>query len=479
MTVDNAKIKLRGYFEEACEVLGVNHRSIPFVYDHIGDRFRTVGNTCETDGNRLFINEDWLIMCLNTNYLYDLQYQMYHEARHFYQSMVIADFHARGKSSELPSTILQWENECLHYLRNEGTADVDSATITATISYNGIVIKTLTKEIFHIEDIDGETVLCDQENYSINDLPNNFSVTWSINNSNFTISPSDTQCFVSYIGTPQCDVANLTATITRQGQTIGSLTKRIVMHGTDLLVDGWQNGSFSPNGTYPDVEFTIPNNRTSPSRARSERLLEEDLADKESLPIDFTRDLTNIHPDISPVDLCGYGFTEIYGGNMVYLNSDRFDGMNLSFSGSVSPTYLYRSENNGNVIFNLPYQNSVYYTTLHAQSDDHCHDFCLSFKVMPLPGAASGDDEISVELSGYMLNITFMGSMGTPIGNGQINMPSYSVTISKVPEGTLMYSHTFPGYENYFSVNTSSWTSGIYSIKIVQSGNVYRKTIIL
>ena len=207
--------------------------------------------------------------------------------------------------------------------------------------------------------------------------------------------------------------------------------------------------------------------------------MEEDLADKESLPIDFTRDLTNIHPDISPVDLCGYGFTEIYGGNMVYLNSDRFDGMNLSFSGSVSPTYLYRSENNGNVIFNLPYQNSVYYTTLHAQSDDHCHDFCLSFKVMPLPGAASGDDEISVELSGYMLNITFMGSMGTPIGNGQINMPSYSVTISKVPEGTLMYSHTFPGYENYFSVNTSSWTSGIYSIKIVQSGNVYRKTIIL
>lgn len=58
MTVDNAKIKLRGYCEEACEVLGVNHRSIPFVYDHIGERFRTVGNTCETDGNRLFINED-------------------------------------------------------------------------------------------------------------------------------------------------------------------------------------------------------------------------------------------------------------------------------------------------------------------------------------------------------------------------------------------------------------------------------------
>lgn len=360
----------------------------------------------------------------------------------------------------------------------DGTNDYDTAVLTVAISYNGNVVKTLTKEIYHIEDIDGEVVLCDQENYSINDLPNNFSVTWSINNSNFTITPSGNQCFVSYIGTPQYDVANLSATITKQGQTIGNLTKRIVMHGTDLLVDGWQIGSYSPNGTYPDVEFTIPNNRTSPSRAKLERLLEEDLADKESLPIDFVWD---IMPDsvIPPVDLCGYGFTEIYGGNMVYLNSDRFDGMNLSFSGSVSPTYLYRSENSGNVRFNLPYQNSVYYTTLHAQSDDHCHDFCLSFKVMPLPGNASGDDEISIELSGSMLNITFFGSMGTPIGNGQINMPNYTATIWKMPAGTLMYSRTAPSYDNYFSVDISSWTSGIYSIRITQNGNVYRKSIIL
>ena len=304
--------------------------------------------------------------------------------------------------------------------------------------------------------ISGKTVICDTANYVISGLPSGYTFNWTIDSSNFTLSLSDNQCFVTYIGTPQYCVANLTATVSWSGTTIKTLTKRIVMHETDLLVDRWQIGSFSPNGTYPDVEFTIPQNRISPFRASSERLLEEDLADKESLLIDFIRDLTNIHPDISPVDLCGYGFTEIYGGNMVYLNFNRYDGMNLGFSGSVSPTYLYRSENNGNVIFNLPYQNSVYYTTLHTQSDDHCHDFCLSFKVMPLPGATSCDDEISVELSGSMLNNTFMGSMGTPIGNGQINMPSYSVTISKVPEGTLMYSHTFLGYENYFSVNTSS-----------------------
>lgn len=130
MTIDEAKIKLRGYFEEACEVLRVDHRNIPFIYEHIGERFRTNGNTCETDGNRLFINEDWIKMCLESVFLYDLQYQMYHEARHFYQSMVIADFHARGKTSELPTTIEQWEREGLHYQRNEGTLETQKANAT-------------------------------------------------------------------------------------------------------------------------------------------------------------------------------------------------------------------------------------------------------------------------------------------------------------------------------------------------------------
>ena len=130
MTIDDAKVKLRGYFEEACEVLGVNHMAISFVYDHIGERFKTVSNTCETDGNMLFINEDWIIMCLDSNFTYDFQYQMYHEARHFYQSIVIADYHARGKSSELQATIRQWEDECLHYQRNEGTRETQMANAT-------------------------------------------------------------------------------------------------------------------------------------------------------------------------------------------------------------------------------------------------------------------------------------------------------------------------------------------------------------
>lgn len=64
MTTDEAKIKLREYFEEACELLNVDHSKIPFAYDRIGKRFATTGNTCETDGNMLYINEDWMPMPL-------------------------------------------------------------------------------------------------------------------------------------------------------------------------------------------------------------------------------------------------------------------------------------------------------------------------------------------------------------------------------------------------------------------------------
>lgn len=133
MTIDEAKVLLRKYFEEACQVLEVDHTQISFAYDHIGARFKTPGNTCETDGNVLYINEDWIKEILRVNFLYDLQYQMYHEARHFYQSMIIADFHARGKSKELPATIRQWEVENADYQRNEGTEETQKANAAQKI----------------------------------------------------------------------------------------------------------------------------------------------------------------------------------------------------------------------------------------------------------------------------------------------------------------------------------------------------------
>ena len=260
--------------------------------------------------------------------------------------------------------------------------------------------------------------------------------------------------------------AYLTANVKWNGTTIKTLTKRIVMYGTDLVVYGEQDSYISLDGTFPYRQFTIP--ASNGLRMMSDSLNKEKLTEKESLPIKYIEDNNRdlIHP---PVDLCGYGITEINGGNMVYLSSNRFEGMDIWFSSYYSPTYFNRSDNNSTyVAFEMPYYPTEYSVILHAESDDHCHDFCLTFNVVPLPGASSGDDEIFVTLEGSMLSVNFL-----TVGN----MSSYTVTISKIPAGTQMYSNTFPGTQSYFSVNTSSWTSGFYSIRIVQGNNIYTKSI--
>lgn len=325
--------------------------------------------------------------------------------------------------------------------------------------------------------ISGPSTICSgsQNIFMINDLPFNslpsyFNITWSTDNNNFHPTGSGKQCSVSYNGTPQYDVANLTATISWKGIITNIITKRIVMHGTDLIVYGEQESYYSSNGLFPYRSFTIPANNGS--RNIHERINREVFADKESLPINFIEDNTR---DFI-FDFCGYGITDINGGNRVYLYSTRFDGMEINFFGLTSPTYFY--QNGSYVSFEMPYDSPNYPVTLQAHSDSLCHDFCLTFNVIPLPGVLSGDDIIWVNIDGSMLYVTFMYG-GEPIGNGQFYFPSYSVTISKIPGGTCVYSNTFSGTQTSFSVNTSTWTSGIYSIRIVCNGNIYSKSICL
>lgn len=86
-------------------------------------KFASTENSAEWDGNILYINQEWVELCLQNKAEFDLIYILSHEARHIYQHHVIADFKQRGKSSELPAVINQWEYEFSHYIRNEGDED--------------------------------------------------------------------------------------------------------------------------------------------------------------------------------------------------------------------------------------------------------------------------------------------------------------------------------------------------------------------
>ena len=327
--------------------------------------------------------------------------------------------------------------------------------------------------------ISGKSVICDTANYVINGLPSSYTVNWSINNSNFFVTPSGNQCLVTFTGTPQYNVANLTATISWSGTTIKTLTKRIVMHGPYMYVTGYQEEDFYPNGPVVYREFTIPDNgRSRLLTTKPEKLNIDSIVGLESLPIDFIEDHTLEGGFRTVVDSCGYGITGLYSECMVYLNSTRFDGMDISFTGPYSPTYYNRNGND--IAFSMPYNSSEYYTIIHANSDDSdCHDFCLMFKVDPILYNIPGDDEIGVNYTGSTLYIYFSVA-GVPSGNGQFYFPSYTVTINRIlPLGNQVYSGAFPGTQSTVTVNTSTWIPGVYSIRIVCNGNTYTKTIYL
>ena len=90
-------------------------------------------------------------MVVRDDFLYDLQYQMYHEARHYYQSNAIADFHARGKTSETEATIRQWEKENADYARNEGTEETQRANAAQTIEIDANAFAIV---MLHVKGID-------------------------------------------------------------------------------------------------------------------------------------------------------------------------------------------------------------------------------------------------------------------------------------------------------------------------------------
>lgn len=147
MIKESVKDRLRGYFDEACQELKIDSSAYKFQFEKIGERFATNAIAAEMVGNTLHINEDWVFNALESNAEFDLMYIMYHEARHIYQHIVIADFDERGKSCELPADILSWKRDFSDYVRNEGDekswADniSQSVEIDANAFANAMLIK--------------------------------------------------------------------------------------------------------------------------------------------------------------------------------------------------------------------------------------------------------------------------------------------------------------------------------------------------
>ena len=328
--------------------------------------------------------------------------------------------------------------------------------------------------------IAGKTVLCDTATYTITYLPEGYTVIWTVNNNNFSITPSAYHCFVSYTGQPQYETANLTATVSWNGHVIKTLTKEIIMHGTDMYVEGVQSGIYDENGDMPAVAatFTIP--ASSGMRGAGNRLSMINRASLEmtSIPVIFENTRLLSIPD-NPT----YGITEIYGGADIFLDGARLDGMTISFSGDRAPEYLY-SDGGSMISFRMPEVSSItdvqgyYYVVLHATSEGGCHDFDLYFKVIPVEGESIGDPEISLYFTDSSVRVDFDAMEWEELPGGMLQATPWYLKIYRMPalgnpSNQLMHSST--NYTESKTVDIGNWPSGIYLVRVDSHGDTYTK----
>ena len=318
--------------------------------------------------------------------------------------------------------------------------------------------------------INGNTVLCGPNTYSITSTPDTLRVTWNIDNPSFTITPSDTICVVTYNDTLQYDHATLTAVLSCNGDSLATLSKRIVAHGTNLVVEGWQDETITSNGTSPENQFIIPDGEEIGEPFPDDEFQEEIDGDLEAIPIDsiFTH---NPHSHSSG-NTTIQGTANIYGGTWLQLTSTRFDGMDINFSGSIAPELFYRVSPTELRLL-MPYMENTYDVDLMASSPGGCHDFALRFNVNLLPGNVYGDEDLYIHFVGSHIGITLMCAEDIALENGQVQLPTWTLGIVNAQTGQWVHNATIQGQAT--SVNTANWANGVYIIRAGYNHNIYTK----
>ena len=390
-----------------------------------------------------------------------------------------------GSYIEVPEAI------ATHISYDEGTADHSAKRYDSTRYISkwglGCLVIHLPNEVpyntsqpkkYYIRNnfaISGSTVVCDSTQYHVENLLDNMSVTWSVNNNRFKVTPFGNQCKVTYDSIPRYDIATLSAIITYNNDTILSLTKRIVMHGTDMYVEGVQAGIYDENGDMPAVAatFTIP--ASSGMRGAGNRLSMINRASLEmtSIPVVFENTRLLSIPD-NPT----YGITEIYGGADIFLDGARLDGMTISFSGDRAPEYLY-SDGGSMISFRMPEVSSItdvqgyYYVVLHATSEGGCHDFDLYFKVIPVEGESIGAPEISLYFTDSSVRVDFDAMEWEELPGGMLQATPWYLRIFRMSTGTQM--HYSMNMTESKTVDISTWPADVYIVRVDSGDNRYIK----
>ena len=85
------------------------------------DRFKSMDNAAEGSGNKIFFNKPWFTGKDRwENHKCDIEFFIFHELRHLYQQYEILQMKNNKKIEEKIDTVVVWQSEFEHYIRNEG-----------------------------------------------------------------------------------------------------------------------------------------------------------------------------------------------------------------------------------------------------------------------------------------------------------------------------------------------------------------------
>jgi hypothetical protein len=113
--------KIQEMTKRSLGILGLPN-NISIFFESIGDRFQTLENASELEGNKLYVNIDWLNLMETQNNESEIRLLIYHEMRHVYQISQITKWRNRQQVKEDLVTITRWEAEFSQYRRNVGNS---------------------------------------------------------------------------------------------------------------------------------------------------------------------------------------------------------------------------------------------------------------------------------------------------------------------------------------------------------------------
>lgn len=114
---------------------------VNFKYAEEGFESRENAAQCNYDRREILFNIDWLKDRFRRNEIYQIEYLIIHEIRHFYQRRLVESYTSKDgmRLYESPAIIKTWKDNFANYIRNKGSdGESEKAYFTQPVEVDAV-----------------------------------------------------------------------------------------------------------------------------------------------------------------------------------------------------------------------------------------------------------------------------------------------------------------------------------------------------